>query len=315
MKEERRSFFAVFFDDGRSMILLAACALGFAGGFAIFLSVTGEFLPHDVDFLGMRPEALCSLNQCRIVHFMIHDRASFGAVLVSIAIIYLWLAIFPMKNGESWSWWLFLLSCLTGFGSFLCYLGYGYLDNWHGYATLLLFPVAIFGIARTRYLARPFPNLEPGWIPAKWTSREGIGRIIWLTCAIGMIGAGATIMFVGMTNVFVPSDLEFIGYTRDQLHQINPRLIPLIAHDRAGFGGGVLTTGILIFITIWKAKPSRHVWEAVTLAGGTGFAVAVGVHYPIGYMDTLHLLPAWLGAGSFGIGAFLSSKRYRICTD
>ena len=310
LNHDSRSFFGELLGDGRPLLMLMAGALAFSGGGALFLSITGHFLPHDVDFLGMEPTALCALNQCRIVHFMIHDRASFGAVLLSLAVLYAWLALFPLKEGEAWAWWTVVVTCLTGFGSFLCYLGYGYLDSWHAWATLLLLPVTAGGIWWTKQLCRGALDFTPGWKPAIWQSRDGLGRLIWMTTCLGLVGAGGTIMLVGMSDVFVPSDLEFIGYTRDQLHAINPRLIPLIAHDRAGFGGGVFTTGLLLTTILWKATPSRHVWQAVTLSGSIGFAVAVGVHYPIGYMDTLHLLPAWLGAAGFGIGAGLCRRRY-----
>src|SRR5262249_55973511 len=49
--------------------------------------------------------------------------------------------------------------------------------------------------------------------------------------------AGFTIQVIGMTEVFVPTDLTYMGMTHARLDSINPRLIPLIAHDRAGFGG------------------------------------------------------------------------------
>ena len=101
-------------------------------------------------------------------------------------------------------------------------------------------------------------------------SREGIGRLVWIGSSLGLIGAGMTIMFVGMTEVFVPSDLAFVGYTREELHAINPRLVPLIAHDRAGFGGGVLTTGILLLGIIWKAPPSVHAWQVVVVSAFAG---------------------------------------------
>ena len=52
-----------------------------SGLFAVFLAVTGSFLPHDVAFLGMQPQDLCNLHQCRLVHFMFHDRVSFGGTL------------------------------------------------------------------------------------------------------------------------------------------------------------------------------------------------------------------------------------------
>lgn len=276
----------------------------------MFLACTGDFLPHDVAFLGMQPEALCALNECRIVHFMIHDRASFGAVLVSLAVLYAWLAMFPLAEGRGWAWWLLLISFVTGFGSFLCYLGYGYLDTWHGWATMLLLPVSLGAVIRIRHFCQEPPTLAPGWSPVSWYSREGVGRLIWIASSLGLIGAGAVIMIVGMTAVFVPSDLAFIGYTREELHAINVRLIPLIAHDRAGFGGGVFTTGVLLLGIVWKTPPSIHAWQAIVTAAVAGFSVAVGVHYPIGYVDTLHLLPAWAGALGFAVGAVLLKGRY-----
>jgi len=294
--------------DGRPLILLTALALVFAGGGAMFLSVTGHFLPHDVEFLGMEPSALCELNECRIVHFMIHDRMSFGGVLLSVAALYAWIALFPLRAGESWAWWTLVLTNATGFGSFLAYIGYGYLDSWHAWSTGMLLPVAVAGLWRTRRLCvRPL-TAAPGWDLAKWRSRRGFGRLLWLAWGIGMTAAGATILVLGMTLVFVPSDLDFLGYTRAQLDAINPRLIPLIAHDRAGFGGGLFTTGLLVLCIVWKSRPSRHQWQALVVAGCVGFASAIGVHYPIGYLDFWHLAPAWAGAVLFGAGAWLTRK-------
>ena len=68
---------------------------------------------------------------------MFHDRVAFGGALVSIGALHMWLAEFPLRNREAWAWWLFVISGLSGFGSFLAYLGYGYLDTWDGVATLL----------------------------------------------------------------------------------------------------------------------------------------------------------------------------------
>lgn len=296
---DSRTFFGALIGDGRPLIVFIALALAFSGVGAIFLSVTGHFLPHDVEFLGMQPFDLCKLNQCRIVHFMIHDRMSFGGVLLSIAVLYLWLALFPLKEGESWAWWALALTNATGFGSFLAYMGYGYLDHWHAWATAGLLPVALWGLCRTRQLCvRPL-DLRPAWYPA-----EARSRLPWFGWGLGMVGAGTTILIVGMTQVFVPSDLGFLGYTRADLNAVNPHLIPLIAHDRAGFGGGVLTTGLLLLGILWKAPMSKHLWQALVVAGMIGFGCAIGVHYPIGYLDFWHLAPAWAGAVLFAIGAW-----------
>jgi hypothetical protein len=97
-----------------------------------------------------------------------------------------------------------------------------------------------------------------------------------------------------------------MGLSADDLQQINPRLIPLIAHDRAGFGGGVCTCGMLLFFCVWCGRPSRSLWQALSLAGTAGFATAIGIHPLIGYTDLTHLAPAVLGAALYGTGLVLT---------
>lgn len=304
------SFVGALIGDGTPLILLTALALAASGGFALFLSVTGAFLPHDIAFLRMQPEDLCRINECRIVHFMIHDRFSFGGVLIAIAVLYAWLALFPLRQGEAWAWRLLALSGVIGFGSFLAYIGYGYLDSWHGTATLLLLPTFFVGMVLTRRKVTFWPAwssmLNSTWRTTTWKNSEGIARLCLLGTGVGMIGAGAVISLVGMTCVFVPEDIRFIGLTAAQLDAINPRLIPLIAHDRAGFGGGLLTTGLLVLGILWQAKPVRSMWEALLVAGLAGFGCAIGVHYPIGYVDWYHLAPGWAGLVLFVTGMWLS---------
>ena len=96
-------------DDGRPLVSLTGVCLALSGGFALFQSATGHFLRHDTEFLQMAPQALCSINACRIVHFMFHDRVSFGGALIAIAVLYLWLAAFPLKAGDAWAWWRYVL--------------------------------------------------------------------------------------------------------------------------------------------------------------------------------------------------------------
>jgi hypothetical protein len=284
-----------------------AFCLMLAGGFAIFLSASGSFLPQDVHFLGIDKDQLCSINQCRIVHFMFHDRVSFGGALIAIGWLYLWLVQFPLKAGEAWAWWVFCISGLIGFGSFLAYLGYGYLDTWHGVATLFLLPVYLLGMTISwRSLPRQAGPLIL-WQPAAkldLKSPFGIGRALLLTTAFGMMLGGTIIMVVGMTQVFVPQDLRYMGLTVHDLQLINSRLIPLIAHDRAGFGGANATCGVILLCCVWRGQPSKSLWQTIVLAGGTGFTTAIGIHPIIGYTESSHLLPAYIGAGLFigGIG-------------
>src|SRR5262245_65831263 len=100
----------------------------------------------------MTAEQLCKLHACKIVHFMFHDRVAFGGAIIAVGVLYLWMAEFPLRRGEAWAWWLFVVSGAVGFTSFLSYLGYGYLDTWHGVATLTLLPLYGLGLVRTRRL-------------------------------------------------------------------------------------------------------------------------------------------------------------------
>jgi hypothetical protein len=298
--------------DGRPLLLFCGLSLVLAGGFALFLSASKHFLPHDVQYLGMTAEQLCGVNNCRVVYFMFHDRVAFGGALIAIGALYMWLAEFPLRQRKPWAWWLFIVSGICGFGSFLAYLGYGYLDTWHGVATLLLLPFFVLGLARSRpVLARPRGILslfKPG-VNVRWRSSFGVGRALLLATAAGMIAGGLTVMTFGMTRVFVPQDLTFMGLARTDLQAISARLIPLIAHDRAGFGGAIGTAGITVLFCVWCGTPARSLWQVLCLAGVVGFAAAIGVHPIVGYNDLFHLAPAIVGAIMFIAGLAFCWKR------
>src|SRR5262249_17249671 len=146
LADDRDGFIQTLVGDGRSLFKLTALILIGSGIFAIFQAATGHFLPHDTAYLGLTAQELCSFHGCRVVHCMIHARVSFGGVLIAIGVMYLWLAEFPLRRGEAWAWWTFAASGGAGFLSFLAYLGYGYLDTWHGAATLTLLPMFFGGL-------------------------------------------------------------------------------------------------------------------------------------------------------------------------
>jgi hypothetical protein len=250
---------------------------------------------------------------------MFHDRVAFGGVLIAIGTLYLWLAQFPLKRGEEWAWWVFAVSGLTGFASFLCYLSYGYLDTWHGAATLALLPLYLIGMWKSHaLLTRPclgFRSLLIPSAPLDWKTRAGFGRICLLLTGLGKIGAGSVIMLVGMTSVFVPQDLQYMGLQANELSAINPRLVPLIAHDRAGFGGGLLSCGLMVALIVWRAPIKAALWQALLISGTVGFACAIGVHLSIGYTDLTHTGPAMLGAVIFVTGIFCTAPANRTAGE
>jgi hypothetical protein len=293
MRDER-GLMEVVLGDGRFLIALTGIALALSGGFAVLQSVSGQLLPQDSHAIGMDSRALMHAGNRHLLGFMFHDRVAYGGTLVAIGAGYLWLSAFPMQARAAWAWWALFFSGAIGFLAFLTYLGQGYLDTWHGVATLFLLPVFVAGL----WCSRPGSfSLRAVWAQS-CSERGGFarwGRILLGACAAGLILAGLTIAVFGMTRVFVPSDLRFIGLDVGNLARISPSLIPVISHDRAGFGGGLCSIGCLLLFMARCAELNRSLVEIVAVMGGAGFAGAIGVHFAVGYLDFFHLLPAFAG--------------------
>jgi hypothetical protein len=303
-----RGFFATIIGDGIPLLVAVGAALVFAGGFAVFIAATGDFLPHDVDYLGMTADQLCEKHGCRIVDFMIHDRVAWGGALAAIGVQFVWLAVFPLKRGAGWAWWTLVVAGGFGFASFLTYLSYGYLDSWHALGTVILLPVFLVGLVRSRRVITHETSLlslrEPA--PLGRGSRYELGRLVLLAGAAGTMVGGLSIAFVGVSDVFVPEDLAFMQVATRDLDRISERLVSLIAHDRNGFGGAVFVTGLTCFLCLWKEGLPTHLWEAVASAGMLSLSCAIGIHFVVGYTDLLHLGPAVAAAVSLVVGLGLS---------
>jgi len=289
-----RGLLELVLGDGRFLIALTGISLALSGGFAILQSVSGHLLPQDSHAIGLDAPALAHAANHRLLGFMFHDRVAYGGTLLSIGAGYLWLAALPFRLREAWAWWALTVSGGLGFLAFLTYLGQGYLDTWHGVATLFLLPVFLAGLWRSRP-----SSLSPRALwkqrPALPDGLERIGRILLGACAVGLVLAGFTIGIFGMTTVFVPSDLRFIGLSPSFLSKVSPMLIPLISHDRAGFGGGLCSIGSLLFFMARFAELNRSFIEIVAVMGCAGFGAALGVHFAVGYLDFFHLLPGFVG--------------------
>jgi dihydroorotate dehydrogenase len=120
--------------------------------------------------------------------------------------------------------------------------------------------------------------------------------------------AGLVIATIGVTNVFVPEDLKFLHTTPTALHAANPHLIPLMAHDRTGFGGALVSDGLAILLTVlWGFRQgARWVWWTLAAAGISEFVAAVVIHLSVGYTNLWHLTPTFLAALPYAIGLTLS---------
>src|SRR5262245_18475642 len=124
---DNRSLVEAFLGEGRFLISLTGMALLGSGVFAIFQSLSGQLLPHDMHALGMDAATLSQHTTPNLVRFMFHDRVAFGGTLIAIGLAYWWLAEVALRGGATWAWWTLALSGACGFASFLAYLGYGYL--------------------------------------------------------------------------------------------------------------------------------------------------------------------------------------------
>jgi hypothetical protein len=312
LMEDRRGLFNALLGDGRPFLSLTGTMLCTSGGFVIFQSFTGHLLPHDSQALGMDAAALSHMANRHLTMFMFHDRVAFGGTLLAIGFAYWWLSEFPLRSGYAWAWWAFAVSGATGFASFLTYLGYGYLDGWHAVATIALLPIFLAGLWRSRSCVPVDLRIQQVWNLElrRETSLATQGRRSIMTCSIGLVLAGAPIMVVGMTGVFVPQDLSFIGMTRTQIESISPMLVPVIAHDRAGFGGGLFSCGVLLIFMTRHGSLSRSFLEVIAIMGFFGFGAALGVHVAIGYLDFTHLAPAYFGLLLFLVGFALCAREF-----
>jgi hypothetical protein len=134
------------------------------------------------------------------------------------------------------------------------------------------------------------------------------GQLLLVFHGFALLGAGAVISVIGVTHVFVHQDLEFMKTTADALAAADPRLVPLVAHDRATLGGMLLAAGwVFLLPALWGFRSgSRWLWWSSLIAGVIAYAAAIGVHYAVGYLSVKHLLPAFGGLGLMLVGLMLS---------
>ena len=86
--------------------------------------------------------------------------------------------------------------------------------------------------------------------------------------------------------------------TPDALRSISDRIIPFVAHDRAGFGGALLAQGLaLLGLCLWGIRPGRSwVWWTLLAAAVAGFAPTIAIHVAVGYTHLAHLAPVYFAA-------------------
>jgi dihydroorotate dehydrogenase len=283
------------------------CFLGLGmiigGILAWAIAATNVVLPYDLAFLGLGRDSILEINE-RLLPFMSHDRITLAGTMISIGVMYFQLARHGLRYGLHWAKTALLVSCAVGFGSFFLFLGYGYFDPLHALMAVILFPMfvlSMLGKADRPSLERPNFANSSAWRLAQR------GQLMFVILGVSLAIGGITISVIGITQVFVPTDLQYLCTTPEMLQEINDKLMPLIAHDRAGFGGALFSNALAILtMALWGINQGqRWLWWTFLFGGMPGFVAGFSVHGMIGYTDFWHLLPAYFAFAVYLAGLVL----------
>ncbi|MEH7387937.1 dihydroorotate dehydrogenase [Bacillus sp. JJ1521] len=287
----------------------------FIGGvIAVLFSLTTIVLPYDEQFLGMQREEIHLFNE-RILYFMAHDRMTLAGTMISGGIVYMALARFGVRKHLLWAKQAIDLAAILGFLGIFLFIGYGYFDWLHLIFWLILLPIYLTGFMKTRQLKGTPTSLNTR--NHRVWKQSLIGQLAFITLGFSFVLGGIVISVIGITNVFVPTDLLYICMPPEMLDLFNDKLISVIAHDRAGFGSALLSVGFLVLtISLWGFQQgNKWVWWTLLIGGLPAFFAGIWIHFAIGYTTFIHLLPAYFALCLFFIGLFMTYRFLHMGKD
>jgi len=276
------------------------------GALAWLVAIVRVALPYDEAFLGIGLDQLASINP-RLLSFMAHNRVTLAGTMLSIGVLYAQLGLWGVRAGAHWAWQAVVLSAAVGFASFFLFLGFGYFDPLHAAVSVVLLVVFLAGL-RGRPVTGETSHATPGLLN-DWRWRVGLwGQLCFVGLGGGLVLAGLMIALIGIGGVLVPEDVHYLDSPAALLQAANPRLLAVVAHDRAGFGGALVSAGLAVLLTsLWGFQSgARWVWWALFGSGAAGFGAAIGVHVAVGYLEVAHLAPAIVGTSIFVLALALS---------
>ena len=286
--------------------LLLGVAMFLGGLMAIIIASTRVVLPYDESLAGLTRAQMARLNP-RLLLFMAHDRVSLAGAMLSLGILYSALAWSGIRRGLHWAHVAVIASATVGFLTFFLFLGFGYFDPFHAFVTAILTQFTLLCLV----MAPSPPQLPAGdWRENAAWRRGQWGQLLFIALGAGLCSAGLVMSFIGITQVFVHTDLAFMRTTAAELHRSFQHLVPLVAHDRASLGGMLIANGVVIWLSAqWGfRRGARWLWMALAWAGNIAFASAVAVHFVVGYGAVLHLAPAILGWALWNVALLLSKS-------
>jgi hypothetical protein len=284
--------------------LIVGLGMTGAGFGAAAITLGPVLLWYDRDYLGMTLHELHAANH-HLVHFLQHDRITMAGTMVAIGALYTGLAVGGIRRGRPWAREVYLLSGAIGFPTLFYFLATGFVEPLHTATALVLFPMFVAGVRRTPHAPR-WRLIPEGPEPER--RRALVGQLLLIVTGAGLFVGGAVISVVGLTGVFVPTDLVFLRTSTQALEAVNPRLVPFVAHDRAGFGGALMAAAVAItLLSAWGwRRGEAWVFWSLAAAAAAGFLPAVVVHGAIHYTDFIHLAPVYFGIATTGTGLLLA---------
>jgi hypothetical protein len=110
-----------------------------------------------------------------------------------------------------------------------------------------------------------------------------------LLLGVAMFAGGLLALAIASTRVVLPYDESLCGLSRSQLVQLNPRLLPFMAHDRVSLAGTMLSIGIFYLALAWRGIRYGAHWAQVTVIASamTGF-LSFFFFLAFGYFDPFH---------------------------
>lgn len=272
--------------------LLFGLSILIGGMIALYFAFTSIILPYDESFIGLTKDDILLLNPL-ILSFMSHDRMALAGTMISGGIIYIQLARYGIKYGMHWAKITFHSAAIIGFLGIFLFIGYGYFDWLHGLFWLILLPIYYFCFKEgKRITGSPYSHHETNdrtWKLALY------GQLMFVILGGAILLGGIVISTIGVSKVFVSTDLSFLCMSPEMLDSISTNLIPVIAHDRVGFGSALVSVGMLVLmLSLWGfRKGESWIWNTIAIGALPAFIAGIGTHLYIGYTTFIHLLPVY----------------------
>lgn len=262
------------------------------GIIALYFAFTSIILPYDEAFIGLTKAEILQVNPL-ILAFMSHDRMALAGTMISGGIIYIQLARHGIKHGMHWAKITFHRAAIIGFLGIFLFIGFGYFDWLHGLFWLVLLPIYYFSYREGKKMT-DFPASSHGKNDRTW--KLGLyGQLMFIILGFSIIVGGIVISIIGVTNVFISTDVSFLCMSPQMIDTLSNNLIPVIAHDRAGFGSALVSVGMLVLmISLWGfRKGESWIWNTLAIGALPAFIAGIGTHFYIGYTTFIHLLPVY----------------------